>query len=228
MPSFISHMNMAKDVYKKLDKSVNKDYMITFSLGGDLTKYSKCRYNTHHKDKDRFIYEMADYIKDNKLTDDKELMGVLYGHICHYVMDEIINPLVRKIGNDKHGHTMVEEEYDSYLIRISKKNYLRNNRLNGKVNKKVKKVLNKVYLDVYDTNNIAFYYKFNLLLYRILRRLYLLFNIDKISGLDKYKIGKKDLYNNKHLVKYKDYIGYECNDSLDELYLDSINIALSI
>ena len=77
MPGFVSHTVMARDVYNKLkDKNVSIDYMMTYSLGGDLSKYAKCRYDTHHKDMDKFIYEMARYIKDNKLIDDEKVMGV--------------------------------------------------------------------------------------------------------------------------------------------------------
>jgi len=98
MPGFVSHMVMAKDIYNKLNrKHVNLDYMLTYSLGGDLSKYAKCRYDSHHKDMDKFIYTMVEYIKNNNLINDEKVMGVLYGHICHYVMDDTIHPLVRKI-----------------------------------------------------------------------------------------------------------------------------------
>ena len=236
MPGFVSHTVMAKDVYKRINnKNVNLDYMVTYSLGGDLTKYSKCRYNTHHKDRDKFIYYLADYIKNNNLTNDSELMGVLYGHICHYVMDDIIHPLVRKIDKecikDKHNHTLIEEYYDTYLVKLrymtQKRKYLSLNKLNGSVNKKISKMLDYGYTNVYHTKNIGMYYKFNLLLYRLLIKLYLIFDIDKISGLNKFlnKNYNIDLYNDNNIISYNDYLGYKCSDSLSELYSDSINIA---
>ena len=229
-------MVMARDVYKRINnKNINLDYMITYSLGGDLSKYSKCRYNTHHKDKDKFIYYMADYIKDNNLIYDKELMGVLYGHICHYVMDDIIHPLVRKVDNEciknKKNHTLIEEYYDTYLVELSckidKRKYLCDNKLSGKINNKVKKLLNYAYTNVYNTNNIFLYYRFNLLLYRILRNMYLLFDIDKISGLNIFKKNNSsiDLYNDDNKIIYNDYLGYKSCDSLLELYDYSIEIA---
>ena len=128
MPGFISHTVMARDVYNEINRKCSLEYILTYSLGGDLCKYAKCRYDSHHKDMDKFIYNMADYIKDNNLLDDKEVMGVLYGHICHYIMDSIIHPLVRKMDkeclNNKKNHTLIEEYYDTYLVKIKYgKNY---------------------------------------------------------------------------------------------------------
>ena len=135
MPGFVSHTVMARDVYHRLkNKCANLDYMVTYSLGGDLSKYAKCRYETHHKDMDKFIYNMADYIKENNLINNKDIMGVLYGHICHYVMDSIIHPLVRKVDksciSNRHNHTLIEVYYDNYLVnyryQIDKSEYLKN------------------------------------------------------------------------------------------------------
>ena len=73
------------------------NYMLTFSLGGDLSKYSRCRRDSHRIKQDEFIYAIADYIKNNNLTNDGECLGFLYGHICHYIMDSVVHPLIRKI-----------------------------------------------------------------------------------------------------------------------------------
>lgn len=231
MPGFISHTVMARDVFKRIDnKNVSLEYFTTYSLGGDLCKYAKCRYDSHHRDQDKFIYVMADYIKDNKLTNNKEIMGVLYGHICHYVMDDIIHPLVRKIDKscikDKSNHTRIEEYYDKYLVnKIEKKNvkeYVKNRLLKGKVNKDIKKMLDYTYKEVYKTDKVSRYYKINLLLYRIINGLYRLFgdNLYKISGMDKFINKNKDIniVNDKHLIKYSDYRKKDSTDSLLEEY----------
>ena len=232
MPGFVSHTVMAKDVYHKINnKDISLEYMLTYSLGGDLCKYAKCRYDSHHKDQDKFIDNMIDYIKRNKLTDNKEVMGVLYGHICHYMMDDTLHPLIRKIDktcvDNKHNHALIEEYYDNYLVKekykISKRKYLKQKILSTKVNKTIANLIDNVYLETYHTKNVSKYYKFNLTLYRLLRRVYLLFNnklIEKISGLNRFLNNNKniDLLNDKSDIKYKDYQKKDRNDSLIKLY----------
>ena len=239
MPGFVSHTVMAHDAYDMIDKNkVNLDYMVTYSLGGDLCKYAKCRYDSHHKDMDKFIYVMTDYIKENNLVNDKELMGVLYGHICHYVMDSIIHPLVRKVDKtcimNKYNHTLIEEYYDSYLVKerykIDKKDYLKKRILKAKVNRKISKMLDYAYMKVYNTDRVSMYYKFNLLLYKLLSNIYIIFSkrfIEKIIGLNKFLDNNKDidLFNDNNKIIYKYYLGYDCYDSLLSLYEESIDIA---
>lgn len=197
MPGFVSHTIMAKDVYDKLNnKDVNLNYMMTYSLGGDLCKYAKCRYDSHHKDMDKFIYEMARYIKENNLIN-SDMLGILYGHICHYVMDDIIHPLVRSIaGNSsrrKHNHTLIEVYYDNYLVKkryhITKEQYLKRGILNTKSNKTINALINNVYNEVYYTNNVYKYYQFNLWLYRQLRNIYIVFGerlTNKLMRLNRF------------------------------------------
>lgn len=230
MPSFISHTIMAYDVYNKLDKkNVNLEYMLTYSLGGDLSKYSKCRYDTHHRNQDQFIDNMIDYIKRNKLMDDKEIMGVLYGHISHYLMDSMLHPLIRKVDKacikNKRNHALIEEYYDNYLVEekynTDIKSYLKNNILGGKVSKKIAGMIDCVYIETYGIKRVSRYYKFNLLLYRILRRIYLLFNINfikKVSGLVNFLENNKDvdLVNNN-----------ESKNSLDTLYDECVKKTIS-
>lgn len=239
MPGFVSHTVMARDVYKKIDNNkVNLDYMMTYALGGDLCKYAKCRYDSHHKDMDKFIFVMADYIKDNNLINDKDIMGVLYGHICHYIMDSVIHPLVRVIDkkciNNKNNHRLIEEYYDAYLVeeryKISKRDYLKRRIFLVKNNKDINKMLNYVYKEVYDTNNISRYYKFNLFLYRLLSRVYIIFSekiIKKIIGVNKFLNDNKeiDLVNDNNKIKYKDYLKDDCYEDLLSLYFDSVDMA---
>ena len=237
MPGFVSHTIMARDVYRKLEKkNVNLDYMVTYSLGGDLTKYAKCRYETHHKDMDKFIYDMADYIKENNLIDNREIMGVLYGHICHYVMDSVVHPLVRKMDKvclkNKHNHTLIEVYYDNYLVnyryQISKSEYLRNGILITKNNFMIDKMIDEIYIKTYNTKNIAKYYRFNLFLYRILRNTYIIFS-DKLTnivmGLNKFvsKNRDVDLVNVSRNVTYKNNLGKEDNSGLIDLYIKCLD-----
>ena len=240
MPGFISHTVMASRVYQKLNhKNVSLEYMMTYSLGGDLSKYAKCRYDSHHKDQDKFIYNMADYIKKHNLVKNEKVMAVLYGHICHYVMDETIHPLVRKMdktcARNKHNHTRIEEYYDTYLVKndfnISKRDYVRKRFISAKVDKEISKMLDAVYMETYATKNVSKYYKFNLSLYRRLRDTYRIFGtalIDKVSGLDKFLLVNKniDLVNNTGIINYHNSLLEEEHLSLCSLYDESVILAL--
>lgn len=240
MPAYVSHTIMARDVYKRINnKNVSLDYMITFSLGGDLSKYAKCRYDSHHKKEDDFLYNMCDYIIDNNLYNDKEIMGVLYGHVCHLTMDRVIHPLVRKVDKEcvlsKNNHTMIELYYDNYLskekynVPLNKHNY--KELFNGKMNKKVSTFIDYVYKETYDTSHLSRYYKFNLFLYKKIKYLYKIctFNFLKVvSGMKKFlKNNKKiDLLNNKNKISYINERKEETNDNLDTLYEKSVIMAI--
>ncbi len=226
MPAYISHTLMAKDVYNKLDNDVNLDYMITFSLGGDLCKYSKCRKDSHNIKQKEFIYNMADYLKKNKLIEDPMLLGVLYGHICHYVMDDMLHPLIRNIDKsctgNKNNHTLIEGYYDNYLLR-SKLNttvdrYDNRVLFKGRVNKNVSNMINYAYKKTYDTNNVSLYYKFNLFLYKKIKYLYKIFKINtlkKYSGFNEFKDNNRSI----------DLLNYGVVN-LESLYNESVNKAL--
>lgn len=223
---------MARDVYNKLsNKNVDLNYMLTFSLGGDLCKYSKCRKDSHRIKQDEFIYTMADYLKENNLIDDKECLGVLYGHICHYIMDNEIHPLVRKIDKscvkNKKNHTLIEGYYDSYFVsnkyklRVDK--YDNNLLFRGKMNKKVSNMVDYAYKETYGVNNVSNYYKLNIWLYKKIKYLYKIVGIKllkKYSGFNNFIKDNKniDLFDNKNIdVLYEKSVKKAVN------YINSIN-----
>lgn len=123
MPSYISHSIMVRDVYGKVNnKNVSLNYMLTYSLGGDLARFSRCRRTCHREKMEEFIDNMWDYIKNNNLVNNRDYLGVLYGHICHYYMDMVCHPLIRKIDKISikvkvKSHTLIEGYIDSYLVK---------------------------------------------------------------------------------------------------------------
>ena len=239
MPGFISHTVMAKDIYPKFNNNCLIDYLITYSLGGDLSKYAKCRADSHHKDMDLFIYNIADYLKDNNLVNDKECLSLLYGHICHYIMDNKIHPLViiitKKVKKNKHNHTWIEQYYNEYLAKnifnMSLKEYTKSGILKSKINRKSSKLIDYVYEKTYHTKHVSRYYKFNLFLYKI-ERMIMSINAKfwyKINGLDKFiNMNQEiDLVNDNNKIKYLDSIGNEIDKSLLSLYNDCLKDAIT-
>ena len=210
MPSFVSHIELSKDVSDKLCfDNVLTRYTSTYSLGGDLCRFSKCRRLSHRKKKEEFIFNMINYIKENKLTDNKEVMGILYGHISHYIMDDTMHPLVRLIDKESSpvrmkSHTLIEGMIDSYIVKY-------------KYNKEIDEYLNKGILivginrDGYKIKNVAIsdilskfvYGKIYLLIWLIGKN-----NLKKITGYDKFIAKNKDVIdrNNKIISLYEEIV----------------------
>ena len=240
MPAYMSHMIMAREVYNKIDnKNVGLNYMLTFSLGGDLCRFSKCRRISHKIKMEEFIDNTWNYIKENDLSDDSRYMGFLYGHICHYYMDMVCHPLIRKIDKISvrtrmKSHTLIEGYIDSYLCKnkydrdISKINTKK--MFKGSVIK-LSKMIDYVYDKTYDIKYLSISYYFTKIMYSKVRLLFIIFGkklLRKISGFDRYINVNKDIdfVNEEKNIYYKDYRGNLVNDSFMELYDKSIVLAI--
>ena len=99
MAGTITHAYFAEDLYKKLDKNTQnnlknyKENLKTYSQGHDIFFFAaniinfKTRKigNYMHKNNTRdFFINMVEYIKDNNLENNYEIMSFLYGYIAHY------------------------------------------------------------------------------------------------------------------------------------------------
>jgi len=240
MPAYISHSIMARDVYEKIDNnSVSLNYMLTYSLGGDLARFSKCRRECHKIRMEEFIDNMWIYMKDNKLDKDGIYLGVLYGHICHYYMDMMCHPLIRKVDKISIGvgiksHTLIEGYIDSYLVKkkygvdISK--FKTKEIFKGKV-KCVYKMIDYVYYKTYGVKYVSFSYFLSIFLYSKIRWLFILFGkkvLRRFSKFDEYmKVNiDLDIVNSKKKIKYNNYFGEECFDSFMNLYNKSVDVTI--
>ena len=240
MPAYVSHAIMAKDVYNQLgNKDVSLDYMLTYSLGGDLARFSSCRMTCHKIKMEEFIDNMWLYIKENNLVHDGNYLGVMYGHICHYYMDVVCHPLIRKVDKisvnvGRKSHTLIESYIDSYLVNemydkdIGKFNtkYIFRGNL-----RKVYKMIDYVYNKTYGVKYVSFSYYLSIFLYSKIRLLFKLFGkkmLRKLSCFDKYMDKNKDLdiLNNKKIIEYNDYLGNKCNNNFKELYDESIKLSI--
>jgi hypothetical protein len=231
---------MANDVYEKIDnKNVSLDYMLTYSLGGDLARFSKCRRTCHKIKMEEFISNMWQYIKDNNKVNDKDYMGTLYGHICHYYMDSVCHPLIRKVDKIStyvgfKSHTLIEGYIDSYLVKYKynldmnkfKTNYI----FKGKI-RKIYKMIDYVYEKTYSVKYVSFSYFITKILYSKIRFLFILFGKNMLRSVFKFNkyisVNKDiDIINLSKKIEYKNYLDKNVNDSFVELYDESIKLAI--
>ena len=240
MPAYISHVFMANDVYDKIkNKNVSLDYMLTYSLGGDLARFSKCRRISHQIKMEEFIDNMWLYMKDNNKTNDQYYLGVLYGHICHYYMDYVCHPLIRKVDKIStsvsfKSHTLIEAFIDSYLVKYKYKKEIDNfdTRYIFKGNiKYVYKMIDYVYNKTYGVKYVSISYFFTKILYSKIRLLFKIFGkklLMRVFCFNKYISANKglDILNEKKKIEYNNYLGNICNDSFMELYDESIKLAI--
>lgn len=240
MPAYVSHSIMAKEVYNKINNdNVSLDYMLTYSLGGDLARFSKCRRECHKIKMEEFIDNMWIYMKDNKLDNDSIYLGVLYGHICHYYMDSVCHPLIRKVDKIStfvgiKNHTLIEGYIDSYLVKnkygVDIGRFKTRNIFRGKI-RRVYKMIDYVYYKTYGVKYVSFSYFLSIFLYSKIRWLFILFGkklLIRFSKFDRYMDVNKnlDIVNSKRKIEYNDYLGDECFDSFIELYNKSIDVAI--
>ena len=240
MPAYVSHAIMAEDVYREIkNDNVSKDYMLTFSLGGDLARFTKCRRTCHKKLMEEFIDNMWKYIKYNNLDDDSKYLGVLYGHICHYYMDIVCHPLIRMVDKNsvnvgRNSHTLIEFYLNAYLVNkkynIDIGKFNTNYIFKGNV-RKIYKMIDYVYMETYGVKYVSFSYFLTKVIYSKVKWLFILFGkefLKRLSYFNKYISVNKglDIINEKREIFYKDYLGNECNNSFMELYDESVRVAI--
>lgn len=213
MPSFVSHDLLTTELYQQINlDDVSLDYLRTYSLGGDLCRFSKARRISHQKKQTEFILAMVNYIKDNKLSKDPKIMGFLYGHISHYLMDSIIHPLVKSVEKKcqpikykYRSHTLIEGYIDYYLVKeihgIELNKYPFNKIFKGKINKNIYRMINYVYESVYGIKNVGISYILSIYAYKLLSYVFRIFSLKsliKFSNFDKFITNNKIFTNKFH------------------------------
>lgn len=142
MAGTITHAYFAIDTYNKFDKNLKekfknyKENLKTYAQGPDILFFSINLFNRKtkkignyihkHNTKDLFI-NMVNYIKNNNLENDYDVLSFLYGYIMHYALDTKVHPYVTyKTGIFKKGkketykynskHSDLESYIDCYMI----------------------------------------------------------------------------------------------------------------
>lgn len=147
MPAYLSHAVFADNMYFDLKKynilkiDVSRNKLRLDSIKPDFfSRYSKvygCNDENHNFFVQDFVKTQIEYIIDNKLYNDPNVMCQFYGHILHCVMDQYFHPYIySKTDNIKANglsisgkHFELESLIDTYLIKnycaseISEKDY---------------------------------------------------------------------------------------------------------
>jgi len=212
MPSHITHILLADEIYKKMTlPKFSYDYFITFSLGADLTKYSKVRKLSHKINQKELIMNMFKYLEDNNLTNDQDLLGTIYGHISHMIADKIIHELIYQeskscLNKKLKNHLFLESHYDNYLLKeklgFEVNKFKLKKHLKANLNK-VSKMLDYAYYQTYGYKHISLYYRLMLFVYRRLDLMYFI-NIRFLKYISHYNTFLKDNYsciNNQEFLK---------------------------
>lgn len=225
MPSSMTHSYFAVDVYNKLDDKSklkiegNINNYKTYSLGTDpymfynlfigkknkeVSNIQKLNHTT--KTKDYFI-NIINYIINNNLEENKDIISYLYGSICHYFLDKSLHPfIIYKTGifnkNDKttykyNGlHEEMEYYIDIYMIynreKVIPKNYkfYKDIFYINKLDIELSKMIDNVMKETYDINNASLIY---------IKSLKNMCTFNKLFNYDKTGLKKK-------IYKFIDYI----------------------
>lgn len=180
MPALTTHKIFSEQVLNEIDNTlIDKDTFFMFSQSHDILFYYKGKdyklYNAlgkkaHHKQTQKYILNIIEYIKKNNIKD-KQCLGYLCGIISHYYLDSTLHPYIfYKTGVDrktketikyKGQHNLFERTLDSILYqRTYNKTYKECNitkEILPKVilNKELTDLLNFTYSKTYNINNIS-------------------------------------------------------------------------
>ncbi len=249
MPSTVTHSYFALDVFDKLDDKSKKhldnktDELKMFAQGPDplyfynlalpfigknIRKiYPRQVHDT--KTKDFFITLIVEIIK-RKLQQHTQVMSMLYGFICHYVLDSIIHPyIIYKTGvydkdipelkKYRSLHIDMELYLDGYMIFQREKMPIQNFKMyefcfcSNNFDSQVRDLLNSVTKDVYNLDNYAKYYFKSIKQMKAINRIfrYDKFGIKKIGYIFLDKILPKKQLKKEQLsyhINYKKKLHY--------------------
>ena len=246
MPAYLTHAIMGNTIYNNA-KSDNKLFKINIplptlkasTLSPDLTKLSKSNFNSHNKDTDLYFFNMIEYIKENKLYNDLDVMSLLYGNISHYFLDVYTHPLIYYISencvslNKLNSHILTEGYISSYMSEKEqhtdymnlKSNYIGS--LNF-ANPNLKNLIRETYYKTYNDLTILKSYKTTFELIKLIEKLTKenrFTSKEKLIKLSKFKeyleinnLSKEDLTNEQKEYWINPVTNEKYNESFIELY----------
>ncbi len=167
MPSIVTHHLFAKDIKDSLNLNVNSIYY-TFAQSHDYLYFNVNKNNrilahkAHVSNTQKYLISIIEYIKNNKLREDINLMSYLYGSITHYVLDSTTHPYIfYKSGLSSSKHRIVEKNIDKLLYeRKTNKKYNELNIskeiiVNNLFTKELKDCIDYAYNNAYIVKNVS-------------------------------------------------------------------------
>lgn len=253
MPCLVTHNYFAQDVIDnlKLDKKIKnilnnniKDLSIFaqstdpilsynifyFGLGKSIRKnYQK---TMHKKHTQKLLLSLIKYTKTNNLTKNSQIINLIYGYICHYVLDSTIHPYIiyksgvfskkNKSSYKYNGnHADLEVFLDCYMIYTRERVLPQNFKIyqiynkNFSLNDATSKMLDKIAFDIYGYKNFSKTYQ------KAIKHMNIL---DRWFRYDKYGIKRKiykciDFISPNNFVK-KEQLSYNNNFEKKMYYLN--------
>ncbi len=183
MPSIVTHHLFAKDCLKGYESLIDKDIYFIFAQSFDNLFYY--HFFTSFKNDIRLVGNMGqrvktneyflnilNYIKDNSLKNDKEVMGYLLGSICHYALDSTCHPFiiyysgsVDKNRKYRGGHEKMEVMLDAIMYEKKTGNKLYKEKLANillptkSFNKNLENVINYSFKKTFDVDDMGQIYQ---------------------------------------------------------------------
>ena len=254
MPAYITHAIMGEQIHNEGIKEENlfkipisKEELKGFSLGNDLSIISRrLKIDPQNNFTKEFFLDMIKYIKENKLTEEENIMSLLYGHIAHYFLDINCHPLIYYIegGCQKVGlipsHDLIEGYLSSYIsTKVLKKDIMEINASYFNQidlsNPETSKLLNIIYGKNYGDYRIVKTYKYVLRLFSTLEtivksKVFSKLKLIKLSGfhtfLDSNNLTPSEITNENHDIYQNPVTGEIHRESFLELYFKAIDMTL--
>ena len=146
MPATFTHAIFAVDVFEEMaieNKNLIKENVKQYTMFAQSMdsmmfynivslkpgkKLRNFQHTFHTSNTNNFFIHLINYIRDNKLYNNSQVMSFLYGFLCHYVLDSNVHPYVfYKTGSfDKNDaktykynnlHSFMETYIDNYMIK---------------------------------------------------------------------------------------------------------------
>ena len=234
MPSTMTHSYFAIDTYNNLNskyknKISNLAQLKLFSQGSDpfmfynyligkkAKYYKNIQYIIHTTKTQDFFINLINYINNNNLNNNKEVLTYLYGNICHYFLDLYTHPfIIYKTGtfnkNNKETykynakHQEMEYYIDIYLIekreKIKAKNFKIYNHIfkYSNFSKELTNTINDVIKETYNIENISKAYIKSI---KQMKNFFRIINYDKL-GVKKYIYSIIDNITPNSIIKLKE------------------------